>query len=130
MVAIPVMFGDTIDNDELITGKRREAVYGGVNALVDKPSISIANWLFLLIIVSFGFDSNKQTQSEMTMTGILVAMGAIPAILIGVSALVLYLLYPLDGPEWRKKKIYIMELHQKKEKEYLEKLVKDGKLKT
>jgi len=57
-------------------------------------------------------------------------MGAISAILIGVSAIVLYLLYPLDGPEWRKKKTYIMELHQKKEKEYLEKLVKDGKLKT
>ena len=130
MVAVPVMIGDTIDNDELITGKRREAVYGGVNALVDKPSISIANWLFLFIIVSFGFDSNKQTQSEMTITGILVAIGAIPAILIAVSAIVLYLLYPLDGPEWRKKKIYIMELHKIKEKEYLEKLVKDGKLKT
>ncbi|MHA1257471.1 MAG: MFS transporter [Promethearchaeota archaeon] len=130
MVAIPVMFGDTIDNDELITGKRREAVYGGVNALVDKPSISIANWLFLLIITSFGFDPNQQNQTELAITGVLVAMGAIPAILIGVSAIVLYLLYPLDGPEWRKKKIYIMELHKIKEKEYLEKLVKDGKLKT
>jgi GPH family glycoside/pentoside/hexuronide:cation symporter len=130
MVAIPVMIGDTIDNDELITGKRREAVYGGVNALVDKPSISIANWLFLLIITSFGFDPNQQNQTEMAITGVLVAMGAIPAILIGISALVLYFLYPLDGPEWRKKKIYIMELHEKKEKEYLQKLVKEGKIKT
>ncbi len=130
MVAIPVMFGDTIDNDELITGKRREAVYGGVNALVNKPAISIANWLFLLTIASFGLDSNKQTQTDMAITGVLVAMGAIPAILVGVSAIVLYLLYPLDGPEWRKKKTYIMELHQKKEKEYLQKLVKEGKIKT
>ena len=130
MVAIPVMFGDTIDNDELITGKRREAVYGGVNALVNKPAISIANWIFLLTIASFGFVADKQNQTEMAITGVLVAMGVIPAILIGVSAIVLYLLYPLDGPEWRKKKNYIMELHQKKEKEYLEKLVKDGKLKT
>lgn len=130
MVAIPVMIGDTIDNDELITGKRREAVYGGVNALVNKPAISIANWIFLLTIASFGFDPNQQNQTEIAITGVLVAMGAIPAILIGVSAIVLYLLYPLDGPEWRKKKTYIMELHQKKEKEYLEKLVKDGKLKT
>jgi len=130
MVAIPVMFGDTIDNDELITGKRREAVYGGVNALVNKPAISIANWIFLLIIVSFGFDTNKQNQTELAITGVLVAMGAIPAILVGVSAIVLYLLYPLDGPEWRKKKTYIMELHKKKEKEYLQKLVKEGKMKT
>jgi GPH family glycoside/pentoside/hexuronide:cation symporter len=129
MVAIPVMFGDTIDNDELITGKRREAVYGGVNALVNKPAISIANWIFLLTIASFGFDPNQKIQTEMAITGVLVAMGAIPAILVGVSAIVLYLLYPLDGPEWRKKKNYIIELHQQKEKEYLEKLVKDGKLK-
>jgi GPH family glycoside/pentoside/hexuronide:cation symporter len=130
MVAIPVMIGDTIDNDELITGKRREAVYGGVNALVDKPSISIANWLFLLIITSFGFNPNQQNQTEMAITGVLVAMGAIPAILVGIGAIALYFFYPLDGPEWRKKKIYIMELHEKKEKEYLQKLVKEGKLKT
>ena len=130
MVAIPVMFGDTIDNDELITGKRREAVYGGVNALVNKPAISIANWIFLLTITSFGFDQNQQNQTEMAITGVLVAMGAIPAILIVLSAIVLYYFYPLDGPEWRKKKTYIMELHKKKEKEYLQKLVKEGKIKT
>ena len=130
MIALPVLIGDTIDNDELITGKRREAVYGGVNALVDKPSISIANWLFLLTIASFGFDPNQQNQTDMAITGILIAITAIPAILIGVSAIVLYFLYPLDGAEWRKKKIYIMELHEKKEKEYLQKLEKEGKLKT
>ena len=64
----------------------------------------------------------------MAITGVLVAMGAIPAILVGIGAIALYFFYPLDGPEWRKKKIYIMELHEKKEKEYLQKLVKEGKI--
>jgi len=130
MVAVPVILGDTIDNDELITGKRREAVYGGVNALVNKPAISLANWMFLLILTLYGFEANKQTQTEMAITGLLVATSAIPAILIGVSAIVLYLFYPLDGPEWRKKKKYIMELHEQKEKEYIQKLIKEGKIKT
>ena len=130
MVAIPVILGDTIDNDELITGKRREAVYGGVNALVHKPAISIANWMFLLTLASFGFDANKQTQTQMAITGILVAIFAIPAILIGVSAIILLFFYPLDGPEWRKQKKYIMELHEQKEKEYIQKLVEEGKIKT
>lgn len=130
MVAIPVIMGDTIDNDELITGKRREAIYGGVNALVNKPPISIANWLFLLILTSYGFNPNKSVQTEMALTGILVAVSAIPAVLIGISALVLYLFYPLDGPEWREKKNYIMDLHEKKEKEYLQKLIMEGKIKT
>ena len=43
MVSNGVLMGDNIDNDELITGKRREAVYGGVNAIVTKPSLSIAS---------------------------------------------------------------------------------------
>ncbi|MHA1499872.1 MAG: MFS transporter, partial [Promethearchaeota archaeon] len=38
LVANVVLMGDVIDNDELITGKRREAVYGGVNAIVTKPA--------------------------------------------------------------------------------------------
>jgi len=130
MVAVPVILGDAIDNDELITGKRREAVYGGVNALVNKPAISIANWMFLLTLASFGFDANKQTQTQMAITGILVSIFAIPAILIGVSAIILLFFYPLDGPEWRKQKKYIMELHEQKEKEYIQKLVKEGKIKT
>ena len=130
MVAVPVILGDAIDNDELITGKRREAVYGGVNALVNKPAISIANWMFLLTLASFGFDANKQTQTQMAITGILVSIFAIPAILIGVSAIILLFFYPLDGPEWRKQKKYIIELHEQKEKEYIQKLVKEGKIKT
>ena len=130
MVAVPVILGDTIDNDELITGKRREAIYGGVNALINKPAISIANWMFLLTLTSFGFEANEQTQTETAIIGILVAIYAIPAILIGVSAIILHLLYPLDGPEWRKKKKYIMELHEKKEKEYIQKLIEESKIKT
>ena len=130
MVAVPVILGDTIDNDELITGKRREAIYGGVNALVNKPAISIANWIFLLTLISFGFDGNNQKQTDMAIIGVLVAICAIPAILIGISAIILYLFYPLDGPEWRNKKKYIMELHIKKEKEYIQKLVMEGGLKT
>ena len=130
MVAVPVIIGDTIDNDELITGKRREAIYGGVNALVSKPAISIANWIFLLTLISFGFNANNQNQTDIALFGVLIAISAIPAILIGISAIVLYLFYPLDGPEWRKKKNYIMELHEKKEKEYVQKLVMEGGLKT
>jgi GPH family glycoside/pentoside/hexuronide:cation symporter len=130
MVAVPVILGDTIDNDELITGKRREAIYGGVNALVNKPAISIANWIFLLTLISFGFDADNQKQTDMAIIGVLVAICAIPAILIGISAIILYLFYPLDGPEWRNKKKYIMELHIKKEKEYIQKLVMEGGLKT
>lgn len=132
LIANGVLMGDVIDNDELITGKRREAIYGGVNAIVTKPAISIANWMFLGILTIFGFVDPiiengipiKQSQSELAIIGILVAFCIIPAILIGISAFTLHW-YPLHGPEWLKKKKYIMELHEQKELEYLQKLSKE-----
>ncbi|GAG62568.1 unnamed protein product, partial [marine sediment metagenome] len=118
------------------TGKRREAIYGGVNAIVTKPAISIANWMFLGFLTIFGFVDPimengipiKQPQSELAIIGILVAFCILPAILIGISAFTLHW-YPLDGPEWLKKKKYIMELHEQKEREYLQKLSEEQKLK-
>jgi GPH family glycoside/pentoside/hexuronide:cation symporter len=128
-VAVAVVTGDTIDNDELITGKRREAVYGGVNALVVKPPLSIANWFFLFLIRAFGFKEPIEnvstgelfqfTQSELAKTGILFAIFLIPAILLIISALTMRK-YNLDGPEWEKKKAEIMRMHQQKEKEYFD----------
>jgi len=124
MVAIPVLMGDAIDNDELITGKRREAIYGGVNAIVTKPAISIANSIFLAVIGYFGFVSSTggiQPQTDMALIGLLFAFCIIPAILLAITALSLRW-YPLDGPEWLEKKRHIMELHEKKEKEYRQSL--------
>ncbi|MHA1376379.1 MAG: MFS transporter, partial [Promethearchaeota archaeon] len=112
-----------------ITGKRREAVYGGVNAIVTKPAISIANSLFLFMIGIFGFVppiivgdvSFNQPQDELAKIGILVILGIIPACLLLLSALAMHW-YPLDGPKWIEKKKFILELHEQKEKEYLQSL--------
>jgi GPH family glycoside/pentoside/hexuronide:cation symporter len=128
------LMGDAIDNDELITGKRREAIYGGVNAIVTKPALSIANALFLVIIAGFGFKAPiivggvdvKQAQDAIALTGILIAFCIVPAILLVLSALALRW-YPLDGPEWLKKKKHVMELHEQKEKEYLRSLSEKSK---
>ncbi len=53
----------------------------------------------------------------------------IPAILLVISAVALRL-FPLDGPEWFKKLKYMMELHEQKEREYLQKLADEGKSKS
>jgi GPH family glycoside/pentoside/hexuronide:cation symporter len=129
VVSNPALMGDAIDNDELITGKRREAIYGGVNAIITKPALSVANSLFLIIIEGFGFVSPvlangislKQSQPFLALIGILVAFCIVPAIFLVLSAIVLRW-FSLDGPEWRKKKKFIIELHERKEKEYLQKI--------
>jgi len=136
MISGAVVMGDIIDNDELITGKRREGIYGGVNAIVVKYPISIANWMFLVIIVGFGFvtpklvngEAVKQPQTDMALMGIMLAFCLIPAILLAFSAIFMRW-YPLDGPEWKEKKKSLIELHKQKEREYVKRLAEDGKLK-
>lgn len=121
-----VVMGDAIDNDELITGKRREAIYGGVNAIVTKPGISIANWGFLAIIGAFGFVSPKEIGGELVKQaqpfsvtiGILVALALLPLVGTLASAIALRW-YPLDGTEWLRKKKYLMDLHAQKERDFL-----------
>ncbi|MHA1472679.1 MAG: MFS transporter [Promethearchaeota archaeon] len=129
MVASPVLMGDVIDNDELITGKRREAIYGGVNAIVTKPAISIANFLYLTVIAAFGFVAPTgviQPQTDIALIGLLFAFCIIPAILLALTALGLRW-YPLDGPEWIEKKRHIMKLHEEKEKLYRQSLSENKK---
>ena len=124
LVANPVLMGDAIDNDELITGKRREAVYGGVNAIITKPAISIANFIYLTVIAAFGFKVPTgiiQPQTDMALIGLLFAFCIIPALLLALTALGLKW-YPLDGPDWIEKKRHIMHLHKEKEAEYLSSL--------
>ncbi|MHA1688704.1 MAG: MFS transporter [Promethearchaeota archaeon] len=129
-----ILIGDVIDNDELITGKRREAIYGGVNAIITKPAISLANWFFLSILTLFNFQEPiivngvavKQPQTMMGITGILVAFCILPAFFLSLGALALRW-FPLEGPEWLKKKAYLMKLHEQKEREYLEKIAEKNK---
>ena len=114
----PIM-GDLIDYDETLTGKRRETSYAGINALFMKPSISIANWLYLAIFKAYGFDETLSIQSDRTKSGIMIGFFLVPAILFLFSAFLFYR-YPLHGKEWNLKKIEIAKLHQQKEKDYLE----------
>ena len=118
MLTNQVVIADIVDYDETRTGKRRETTYSGINALITKPAISIANWLFLLIINDFGFDANQATQTFSTQMGIMIGFSLIPAIFLIFSGIVM-LFYPLDGPEWLAQKAELIKIHEKKELDYI-----------
>ncbi|HEY0088040.1 MAG TPA: MFS transporter [Candidatus Lokiarchaeia archaeon] len=118
---------DIIDYDETRTGKRRETSYAGMNAVFEKPAISIANWLFLFIIVLYGFQQMSNTQSFGAKVGIMMIMTVIPAIFLALSVIIM-LFYPLDGPEWDKKKNQLIKLHENKEKIYIQCLKGQNKI--
>ncbi|MHA1522329.1 MAG: MFS transporter [Promethearchaeota archaeon] len=120
-LAGPPLMHDIIDYDEILTGKRRETTYAGVNALITKPSISIANALFLMLIKASGFDNTLTLQSEQTQNGILLAFSFIPFISLLLAAFFIYF-FPLVGEKWQKQKLELNVIHQQKEIAYLEQL--------
>ena len=113
MYLIPLMNGDVIDYDESVTGVRREGMYAGVNSLITKPAISLANAAFLMIISWFGFDKTIATamQAPAAKQGILVAWMALPALLLVICAVSLKF-YPLAGEQWLKTKKELEERHK------------------
>ncbi|TFG28699.1 MAG: MFS transporter [Promethearchaeota archaeon] len=123
----PAVAADIIDFDETITGKRRETSYAGMNAVIEKPAVSIGNWIFLSLITYFGFQQNIQTQSFNAKLGIMIAFTLIPAAFVLFSSIVMFF-YPLDGPEWNKQKLNLGRIHEEKEKNYIQYLREHGKI--
>jgi GPH family glycoside/pentoside/hexuronide:cation symporter len=117
MLSNQVVIADIVDYDEIRTGKRRETTYSGINALITKPAISIANWMFLTIIDGFGF--NKDAITFNAQVGIMIGFSLIPSIFLIFGALVMFY-YKLDGPKWLSQKEEIMKIHEEKERNYLE----------
>ena len=118
-----VVVADIVDYDEIRTGKRRETTYSGINALLTKPAISIANWMFLMIISAFGFVEKQAVQDFPAQMGIMLGFALIPSIFLILGALVMFY-YSLDGPGWLAQKDKIIKIHEEKEHAYLEYLEK------
>jgi len=118
------MFSDIIDYDEILTGKRREASYSGIQAFLTKFCISIGNSLFLFIIYKFGYIKREfltyLPQLYSAQFGIMLAMFLIPAVIILLTIAVIFF-YKLDGPEWEAKKEKLAQIHLQKEIDFLEK---------
>lgn len=122
------LLADVIDYDETLTGKRRETTYAGMNALITKPAISIANAIFLLVISGFGFDNTLIEQPISAVFGIQLGFALLTAIYLIISAIALWKWYNLDGEEWADKKAELGRIHLQKEKEYIDQLQSEGKI--
>jgi len=120
MYLIPLMNGDVIDFDETRTGKRREGMYAGINSLVTKPAISIAQAVFLWILGLTGYSQTlaKGMQPASAESGIVLAWMLVPAVLLVISFITLFF-FPLSGKAWEKAKEELSRIHDEKEAKYL-----------
>ena len=100
MYLVPIMNGDVIDYDELKTGARREGIYAGVNSLITKPAISLANAAFLMIAKWFGYDTALAAGLQSALAKLLILSA------IGMK------FYPLFGKKWDDEKLALAEKHE------------------
>ncbi len=122
---IPMMNGDVIDYDEHVSGLRREGMYAGVNSLICKPAISIANALFPIMIQWFGYDSALElnAQSATAVFGIRFSWVFISAMLLLICAVLIGKFYRLHGAEWSQIKINLAKRHEEKQRAYEEEML-------
>lgn len=120
MYVVPIMNGDVIDYDEHVSGLRREGMYAGVNSFICKPAISLANALFPVMLMWFGYDAKLElaAQSDLAKFGIQFSWLCIPVVLLYICAICISKFYPLHGEKWDNIKQTLAADHEAKQKAY------------
>ncbi|MBL9208792.1 MAG: MFS transporter [Opitutaceae bacterium] len=95
LILVNSMTADIVDYDELLTGRRREALISAANTWITKMGVSLSFIFAGLVLNVTGFDATLTgNQAPGTVTGMRLLFCAIPAIGTA-SAILLLRLYPL-----------------------------------
>ncbi|TFG09200.1 MAG: MFS transporter [Promethearchaeota archaeon] len=108
------LYADVIDEDETITGVRREGMYSGIQAFIVKGSVSLSYVTMAIVFSLTGFQSGATTQPESALLGIRILISFIPASVMFIGILI-YTQYPLKGERLQKVKHEVLKLHHKKQ---------------
>jgi len=111
------LYADVIDEDETITGVRREGMFQGIRSFIAKASVSLSYVTMAVVLSLSGFQSGAATQPESALLGIRLLMGLIPAIVMFIGILI-YTKYPLKGERLRKVKEEVLRMHEEKKKAF------------
>ncbi|MDD2430332.1 MAG: MFS transporter [Firmicutes bacterium] len=104
MILIDVLLADVIDLDHLKTGKRREGMYYGMNALIIRLGISVQGPLLGYILNRSGYVADSIVQVPSAITGLKVALVIVPIIAL-ICSFLFFTFYPLGKKEVEEIKI-------------------------
>jgi GPH family glycoside/pentoside/hexuronide:cation symporter len=100
-----------IDYDEIKTGKRREATYGGIQAFVARLSMILSAVALITIQLISGFNPDLETQTSEALIGLRFSMSIVPAIGL-LLALLIFNYYPLNLKKFTEQQEKLKQLHQ------------------
>ena len=108
----PVMSA-SIDYDEIKTGKRREATYGGIGAFIARLSMILSAVALIFVQLISGFDPELETQTSGALMGLRLSISIIPAIglLIG---LIIFKFFPLNYKKFTEQQEKLKILHEER----------------
>jgi len=112
MFIVDILIADVIDEDELRTGRRREGMYFGTNALVMRLSTLLVS-LAVLILAPLGYIEGAEVQPPSAIFGIKLLMSIFPILGLIVGLLIIRY-YPIDKEYRERIKQEIERLHQEK----------------
>jgi GPH family glycoside/pentoside/hexuronide:cation symporter len=115
------IIGNIIDQDELETDQRREALYGAARSLFLVPSAQIMAIIVSAALVAIGYNQTGGLagQTSLTLFWISILFFLLP-VACGVLALAGFKLYPFKGEHLKDLKERVIALHEKKQKKRLE----------
>lgn len=98
MIVLDILIADISDEDEMKTGRRREGMYFGMNALIIRLGISLNSLIMGLVLSKSGYDANLpiDAQPQSALFGFRMLCSLIPIVATLIGLLVLKY-YPLDG---------------------------------
>jgi GPH family glycoside/pentoside/hexuronide:cation symporter len=102
-----------MDEDEVNQGSRRDGMFQGLQALFNKPAVSIGPIVATLILVSFGYVQGSDTQPESALLGITILALVFPAVVIAIALVFIYF-YPLHGAKLEEMISKLQVIHKKK----------------
>jgi len=96
LLILEVLLAEIIDEDYLKTGRRREGIYFGVNALFIRLGISLQGVVLGLVMTTTGFDAHLAAQPSSAVFGLRLLTSFIPVAAL-VAALGAIIFFPLHG---------------------------------
>jgi GPH family glycoside/pentoside/hexuronide:cation symporter len=94
MVLLELLLSEVIDEDERLTGERREGMYFGMNGFIVRWGVSLQAALLGWILEATGYSADLAVQPDSAVAGIRFLTSGFPILVLLVS-LVFFYLYPL-----------------------------------
>jgi GPH family glycoside/pentoside/hexuronide:cation symporter len=90
MVLLTILLADVIDRDALLTGRRREGMYLGMNGFIVRLGMSLQYVVMAVFFDVSGYNADLEVQSAQTVTGFRVLLGVVPLLFLVAAWILIY----------------------------------------